>query len=249
MIHGIISDSSFFAEISGRLSTRYKVITYDRRGYGNASRTEGMEFTVAQQAKDAADVLRQTCGEPAWIVGNSAGGLIALELCMRYPALTRGMLLVEPSISFDPECVAAMAEWNRELNDYLDSGRIKRALPAFGRVTGDPGAGGQGLSLSQMKTVYANLSNFMHGELNEVQRYTPTRQQLSAIPVPVQILITESGKDSIFGKSSLMLAKEMNWEAVFLPGYHNALRDAPDTSADCIHKCIEEIKDGEKRQI
>lgn len=246
LIHGIISDSSFFAGISQVLMTNYKVITYDRRGYGNSLRYEEMDFSVAEQAHDVADILTRTCRESAWIVGNSAGGLIALEVCMKYPDLVRGMLLIEPSFSFDPECQQKMEQWNQELNSYLASGHIKRALPAFNRVIGINSASAQSISLSEMKKVYDNLFNFMHGELNEIQRYAPLKRQLSLIHIPIQILVTDRGKDSIFGKASLALAKEMGWKTNFLSGYHNALKDDPITSANYIHKYIEEMKNGEK---
>lgn len=248
LIHGIISDCSFFTDISKALMTDYKVIRYDRRGYGNSLRHEGMDFSVAEQAQDVADVLTKTCNEQAWIVGNSAGGLIALEAYMRFPYLVKGMLLVEPSISFDPECQQAMKQWNDELNTYLDAGRIKRALPAFNRVIGNDSTSSQSMPLSEMKKVYNNLFNFMHGELNEVQRYAPLKQQLSSIECPIQILVTDDGRDSIFGKSSLVLAKEMGWKLNFLPGYHNTLKDNPIASADCIRKFIEEMKVEELRK-
>lgn len=246
LIHGIISDSSFFTGISQLLMANYRVITYDRRGYGNSLRYEGMGFSVAEQAQDVVDILTKTCREPAWIIGNSAGGLIAIEACMTNPDLVRGMLLIEPSFSFDQECQQAMKQWNHELNTYLASGHIKRALPAFHRVVGNNGASARSISLSEMKKVYNNLFNFMHGELNEIQRYAPLKRQLSLIDIPLQILVTDSGRDSIFGKSSLALAKEMDWKINFLPGYHNALKDDPITSAKYIHKYIEEMKNGEK---
>lgn len=242
LIHGIISDSSFFTDIIQLLSVNYKVIAYDRRGYGNAVHFGKMDFSVAVQAQDAADILTKTCRGPAWIVGNSAGGLIALDLCMRFPDLARGLLLVEPSISFDPECQQMMKDWNQELNTYLTSGHIKSALPAINRVIGNPNPPRRELSLAEMKKVYHNLSNFMYGELNEVQRYAPSKQQLSLIRIPVQIIVTDCGKDSIFGKSSLALAKEMGWKLNTLPGYHNALRDNSISSANYIHKYIQELK-------
>lgn len=248
LIHGIISDSSFFAGVSQLLSANYKVITYDRRGYGNTIYSEKMNFSVAAQAQDAADVLTKTCRGSAWIVGNSAGGLIALDVCMRFPDLVRGLLLVEPSISFDPECQRMMKEWNQELNTYLISGRIKRALLAFNRVIGNHAPPSQGSSLAEMKEVYHNLINFMYGELNEIQRYAPSKRQLSSIRIPIKIIVTDSGKNSIFGKSSLALAKEMGWKLNYLPGYHNALKDNPISSASHIHKYIEELKLEELRK-
>lgn len=242
LIHGIISDSSFFAGTARLLSASYQVITYDRRGYGSAAYSEEMDFSVAAQAQDAAAILTKVCREPAWIVGNSAGALIAIEACMRFPDLVRGLLLVEPSISFDPECRQMMKKWNQELNDYLLSGHIKRVLPAFHRVIGGQNLLSQGSSLAEMKRVYHNLYHFMHGELNEVQGYAPSKRRLSPIHIPVRVIVTDSGRDSIFGRSSQALAKEMGWKLSLLPGYHNTLKDNPVSSANHIRDYVEELK-------
>jgi pimeloyl-ACP methyl ester carboxylesterase len=227
MIHGIIGDRTFFTESSQYLSSFYRVITYDRRGYGQNNNGQFTDYSVGTQAEDAANVLRNTCQEPAWILGNSAGGLIALELAMRYPGLVRGMVLMEPSLGYEEGEKEKLAAWNRELNEYVAQGKIKRALPAFSRVIGGGDGGEKTTSLKEMRQTYANLSAFMYGELNEVQHYTPSLEQLKQISVPVVIGVTERGRDSLFATSSLSAARLLAWPVVHFPGYHNVAREMP----------------------
>lgn len=227
MIHGIISDSSFFEECASYLCKSYQVITYDRRGYGKSNSQTYTDFSVHTQAQDAAAIIRKYCREPVWIIGNSAGGLIGLELALHFPELLRGLIMIEPSLAYDLEEKQKLQAWNQELNNYLKTNKIKKALPAFGRVTGSPVSSSSSVSLSSLKQTYQNLSAFMHGELNEVQHYFPEIQRLKQLSLPVVVAVTERGADSIFATSSLSGARLIGWPVVHIPGFHNAAKDLP----------------------
>ncbi|MCD7744982.1 MAG: alpha/beta hydrolase [Lachnospiraceae bacterium] len=232
MIHGIISDSTFFEESADILGKSYQVITYDRRGYGKSREVNYDSFTVSEQAADAAGILRTLCTEPAWVVGYSAGGTIAIELALQFPELVRGMLLLEPSFSYEEEDKKRLANWNRELNQYVQEGRTKQALVAFTRVTGSGEGSKKKVSLSEMQNVYRNLDTFLYGELNEVQHYQPSAETLRGIRVPVTVGVTENGRDGIFATSSLSGARIIGWPIRWFPGTHNVGKDRPQEFAE-----------------
>ncbi len=119
LIHGILRDSGFFDAAAERLSEHYRVITYDRRGYGKSRSGNWSSYTVKEQAEDAEAILRALCTSPAWIVGNSAGGLIATQLALQAPELVCGMILLEPSFGYDAQANEDLRAWNRELNEYV----------------------------------------------------------------------------------------------------------------------------------
>ena len=237
MIHGIISDGSFFDGDIPFLSGDYQVITYDRRGYGRSLKKEWSSFSVEAQAEDAAEVLKKYTDRKALIFGNSAGGLIALELAFRYPDLVRGMVLLEPSLAWEEGEREKLREWNRELNAYVSAGRIKRAMPAFTRVTGAP-ASGDGAGLAEMKKTFANLKNFMYGELNEVQGYDPGLERCRSLAVPVKVAVTRQGSGSIFATSSVNGAELAGWEILSFPGYHNTAKDMPEEFSAALKKAL-----------
>ena len=238
MIHGIISDGSFFDEAASFLSDEYQVISYDRRGYGRSTLETYTDFSVGAQAEDAADVLRACTDQKALLFGNSAGSLIALELAFRHPEMVRGMVLLEPSLAWDEEERGKLREWNRELNEYRASGRIKRAMPAFIRVTGAP-ASGESAGLAEMKKTYSNLKNFMFGELNEVQRaYDPSLERCRNLEIPVKVAVTREGAASIFATSSVSGARLAGWEIVEFPGYHNTAKDMPEDFAKALKRAL-----------
>lgn len=243
MVHGIISDSSFFEESAEILAEDYQVITYDRRGYGENTREKYSDYSVHAQAEDLAEILGTYCSEPAWVVGNSAGGLIAIEAALFYPELIRGMILIEPSLGYEETEREKLLSWNQELNQYVKEGRIKSALPAFSRITGG-GKGKKSASLKEIKRSYQNLSAFMYGELNEVQRYLPPAESLKRLPMPVLVAVTEGGRNSIFATSSETGAMKLGWPVVTLPGFHNVAKDLPSEFAACIKELLSGRNEG-----
>lgn len=240
MIHGIISDSSFFQDCGALLASEFRVITYDRRGYGRSADTEIRDFSMQAQAEDAAEILRAEAKEPAWILGNSAGGLVALELAQRHPELVRGMVLLEPSLGYVESERQKLQAWNRELNGYVASGKLKRALPAFSRAIGVEAGGGG--SLEELRRSYQNLTAFLLGELNQVQHYLPPLQQLRDLRTPTVMAVTRQGRDSMFATSSQSAAELIGWETVLFPGHHNSARECPAEFADTLREVLRRME-------
>ncbi len=79
------------------LASRYQLVHYHPRGYMGS--TMGPEPpTVRRHAKDAAALLRHLNAKSAHIVGDSYGGIIALQLAVDAPVLVHSLALLEPSI-------------------------------------------------------------------------------------------------------------------------------------------------------
>lgn len=234
MIHGIISDSTFFKDCAAWLSHFYTVITYDRRAYGESVHRRYTDYTIRTQAEDAATILQTLKPGPAYILGNSAGGLIGLELTMQHPDLVKGLLMIEPSLGYDPDEKNKLLDWNRTLNEYADAGQYKQVLPEFTRIIGGS-TGNAGFSMMEMKRTYQNLSAFMKGELNDVQHYLPSMERLGQIHCPVAIAVTERGRNSIFATSSASAAELIGWPLFHLPGFHNVYKEFPQDAAVSTH--------------
>ena len=96
LIHGTQPDGNTWGSCFEALASHHFVITYDRRGFSRSIHPPITDYL--QHAEDAAALLRQLQAEPVTIVGWSWGGIIALELAAREPALVRGLILIEPAL-------------------------------------------------------------------------------------------------------------------------------------------------------
>ena len=96
LLHGNGAMAQDFA-ISGvfdRLAERYRVIAFDRPGFGHTDRPQSRAWTPFAQAA----LIRQALGrlgiEQAIIVGHSWGTLVALALALDHPSVARALVLL-----------------------------------------------------------------------------------------------------------------------------------------------------------
>jgi pimeloyl-ACP methyl ester carboxylesterase len=108
-IHGAFIADAFQPLLAEpRLSSRYQLITYHRRGYGGSRRASGLT-SIDQQAADCRALLAHVGVERAHVVGHSFGGDIALQLALDAPEFVHSLVLIEPGL-----LIGASAEAYRE---------------------------------------------------------------------------------------------------------------------------------------
>jgi pimeloyl-ACP methyl ester carboxylesterase len=88
LIHG--TAPAEWGELPSLLAGSYRVVEYDRRGY-----TDLGEPPVADLAAHASDARSRLAGA-AILVGWSIGGVIALDVAVRWPECVAGLVLLEP---------------------------------------------------------------------------------------------------------------------------------------------------------
>ena len=79
--------------VLGSLAERYRVLTFDNRGYGESDIPPG-PYTAPQMAGDALAVLDASGVESAHVVGASLGGAVAQELALVHPERIRRLVLM-----------------------------------------------------------------------------------------------------------------------------------------------------------
>ena len=82
--------------ISGILdlaAQRYRVICFDRPGYGWSERPRGVDWTPEAQGKLIARAMRQLQLKNAIVMGHSWGTLVAIGVALAAPDLVRGLVL------------------------------------------------------------------------------------------------------------------------------------------------------------
>lgn len=102
-LHGLTRNSRDFEDLAGHLARLYRVIVPDVRGRGLSARDPN--FNNYQIPVYLADVQRLLAGLGAArvsIVGTSMGGLMAMVLAARQPALVAGIVLNDVGPELDP---------------------------------------------------------------------------------------------------------------------------------------------------
>lgn len=166
LIHGAAVDSEFFYEVGQYFAPHYRVITYDRSGFGRSVRADDpTEMTCKDyfigQGDDAAFVLESLApGEKALVVGCSCGGAIAGFFAGYHPELVERVLIHEPPIYALMEDDLTGWEHIRAIHEALDKGKYNRALNRFLLFLTDSS------STSDKPMTEAEMDNFMTNGLN-----------------------------------------------------------------------------------
>lgn len=92
LIPGFAAGRWIWFKQTADLSHNFRVITFDPRGVSASDKPEGAQ-TIGLLADDVAQLLQTIGVESAHIVGASFGGFVAQEFALKYPAMTRKLVL------------------------------------------------------------------------------------------------------------------------------------------------------------
>jgi len=98
-LHAGVADSRSFHATFDLLEGVPTLVAYDRPGYGSSPLPDVEYDSVA----DLRIVLDRVAPAGAWLLGNSMGGRLALDLAVTTPERVAGLILLSPGISGAPE--------------------------------------------------------------------------------------------------------------------------------------------------
>lgn len=107
LLHGNgITSSDFEASgLTARAAERYRVIAFDRPGFGYSERPRSTIWTPEKQARLLHKALEQLGIENPIVLGHSWGTLVALSMALAFPQDVRGLVLLSgyyyPSLRLD----------------------------------------------------------------------------------------------------------------------------------------------------
>jgi len=92
-------DSSVFDEAVGALGTSWRLITPDRRGWGESAPVDEYRRTsIPEQSIEISALLRERDTGPVTAVGLGFGAVVALEMALAEPDLIDRAFLIEPPV-------------------------------------------------------------------------------------------------------------------------------------------------------
>lgn len=119
------------------LAEHFRLLTYDRRGYGQSPPLQG-PGSLELEAADAAAVLDNLEADSAHVLGDSYSVAIALELALTALDRVRSLILIEPPPVLAPGADRFLAA-NRQLLDSVEADGVDAALEEFLGALSGPG--------------------------------------------------------------------------------------------------------------
>lgn len=99
-LHAGVADRRSWRGVIAALAGR-EMLNYDGRGFGESAPSA----TDFRRLEDLQVVLDEQVSEPAWLVGSSMGGGLAIDAALSVPQLVAGLVLIAPAVTGAPEPV------------------------------------------------------------------------------------------------------------------------------------------------
>lgn len=190
VVHGSWGDADNWAGVVPPLGTRCRVLTYDRRGHSRSERSTTPD-SVHDDVADLAALIEALDLAPAFVCGNSFGGLIVLRLAASRPELVRGVAAHEPPgvplLAEDPttkSLVRGYAQRMGPVRDLLEAGDHPAAAERFVETVAlGPGEWAQ-LPESVRRTFVRNAPTYL-GELRDPDALAVDLTELARYTKPI----------------------------------------------------------------
>jgi pimeloyl-ACP methyl ester carboxylesterase len=98
-LHAGVCDRRSWRGVFEHLDGLGTLISYDRRGFGETPAADTPYSTI----EDARAVLARAGDDPAWLVGSSMGGGLAVDLALVAPDQVAGLVLLAPGLLSSPD--------------------------------------------------------------------------------------------------------------------------------------------------
>lgn len=103
--NGVFADDFAYSGIIDKAAEHYRVIAFDRPGFGYSERPRNRVWTPQAQARLLHHALQEIGVDSAIVVGHSLGTLVALSMALEVPDFVRGLVLLSgyyyPSLRVD----------------------------------------------------------------------------------------------------------------------------------------------------
>ena len=217
LIAGLASDSQSWLPVIIGLSKYFRVITFDNRGVGR-SPEDNTDITIQDMAEDAADLIKYLNLSSVDVLGHSMGGMIAMELAIKYPDLVEKLVLVATSPTISKRNVELFSDWVQYLEDKMDKRLWFRNLfywifsPEF---FNDENALNQAVNMS-LAYRYPQSDESFRNQVKAISEYNCS-DELEKIKVSV--LIMTGSLDLLFNSDNVneVFKKIVNMQCVTIP--------------------------------
>ena len=250
-------DASGFATLASHFPDR-TVITYDPRGLGRSTRSDGRVDNVpSTQADDVHAVIRALGPGPVDMFASSGGAVTALALVAAYPSDVSTLVAHEPPLTpVLPDAPAA----ERALAGVRDAYEAKgwgAGMAAFIAMTSWPGEFTEDyFAMPAPDPAQLGMTTDDDGSREDpllsdrsstVSSFRPDFAALTVSPTRIVIAVGEASKGIFTGRASVATAELLGQQATVFPSHHGGFMGAeggypgqPEAFARKLHEVLEE---------
>jgi pimeloyl-ACP methyl ester carboxylesterase len=250
LIPGGPVDADGWAPIVGLLEPHYTVVRYDPRGISRSRLEVPETVSVETHADDAARLLAEFGGEPAYVLGHSGGGVIGLALVERHPELVHAYVAHEPPpVELLPEGDPRRAEGQAIYETYQSEG-VEAAMARFIATAGmeeteqgpPPDMSPEAMAVVEeaMARTEQNLDFFLGHYLLPITSYEPDFAALQAGETRVLAGVGEASAGQETYDTALALAERLGTEAMVFPGDHVGMATHPEAFTATLREVFQE---------
>lgn len=221
-------DASGFGTLASYFPDR-TVVTYDPRGLGRSTRSDGDLTNAPQQQAEDLHLLIGELGGPVDLFGSSGGAVTGLHLVATHPEDVRVFVAHEPPVlTVLPDAAHAFAAearvqevyhqrgWGAGMAAFIALTSVQGEFPAdFGRELPDPSAFGLPTDDDGSR-----VDPLLSGASNAVTAYRPDVAALTAASTRVVVAGGVESKDSMTWRTSAALAEALGQELAVFPSDH-----------------------------
>jgi len=215
-----------------RLSHRYTVVSYDRRGLSRSKCTAPVEgLRLETHADDAHALLASLTTAPALVLGMSLGALLGLDLVSRYPEQVGEFICHEPPAAHVlPEQERLLAQSRQvDVETAFREGGVTAAMKKFAvlaRLDFSDTEPGVELPRSGPERL-PNLTFFLAHDAPAVHQYRLDLAQIEKVKHKFLIAVGHTSGAQFPRQCAMSLAREVGVEAVEFPGGHGGFITHP----------------------
>jgi pimeloyl-ACP methyl ester carboxylesterase len=131
LIHETAAMSAVWEPLAEALAGEFRVIAYDRRGWGATTEPDDYRrTTIEEQSEDAAALIEAVADDPAVVCGAGLGGVIALDLMLRRSDVVSAAVMIEPTLlQLSPVATEALSEDRHRLE--IAAGAHENVIDVF----------------------------------------------------------------------------------------------------------------------
>ncbi|GAB1194008.1 hypothetical protein APSETT444_003245 [Aspergillus pseudonomiae] len=238
LIPGATGEHTVFEDVAKQLSTYFMVVSYDRRGFSRSYLTAAQDYAnrLSTDVDDAKQLIQHVSEKPAFVLGNSSGAIVAIELLIQYPGVVERVFAHEaPLIQFHPE-----GAWWRDFflkcyDKYVSSGILLSArLFAEGIASGVEEAAGVAKVFDAREGDFVG-GNAMYWYERELRQYPCAVPNMEVLGQRADKLVLAGGRESSETSCYLpvnrVLAKRFRKKILEFPGSHGGYVTHPEEFA------------------